>query len=72
MKKFYKKFNYLLITGIILSISFLFNIVEKSQADVPPACAPPDQQFSNGCFTPDQVAAWIAGGGDAAGGGDGS
>ena len=75
MKKIIKKSKYILITGLVFALSFIlssewFNSpVEKAIADAS-SCIPPREQFANGCFSPTEVATWIAGGGDTGGGGD--
>lgn len=72
MQKIYKKSKFIFFSLMVLVVSVMFNSkwgIEKSNADIP-GCVPPEQMYSNGCFTPAEVTAWIASGGDAGGGGD--
>ena len=75
MKKFLKKSKYLLISSIVFFISIVLSSkwmgspIEKAMADAP-ECLAPNQQFTNGCFTPSQQQDWIVRGGDTGGGGD--
>ncbi len=71
MKKIVKKTNYLFLSGLIFLLSFFITNrwgISVTNADVPPSCPPPSQQFTNGCFAPEEVAAWVASGGDGGGG----
>ena len=73
MKKIIKKSKYVLAGGLflvsMLASSKWFELpVEKALADA--ICIPPEQKFTNGCFTPAEVIVWIDGGGDGGGGGD--
>jgi hypothetical protein len=76
MKKIIKKSKYLLIGGVVFFVSIIAgskwfgSVPETAFADIN-TCLPPNQQFSNGCFSPAQLTTWISeGSGDGNGGGD--